>query len=252
MFDLTGKAALVTGGTSGIGLGMAMGLAEAGADVAVWGRNPEKLEAARTQLESVGGTVVALQRDVGDEEQVETGFAETLEALGRLDACFANAGIGAVRKPVIDTTYDEWREVLTVNLDGTFFTCRAAARHMVERGDGGSIVLTSSSATIMGQAGGSAYAASKGAQVAVAKALAVELARYGIRVNTLVPGWIESDLTAPAFAWKKFADAVLPRIPQRRWGTGEDFAGVAVYLASDASRYHTGDEFVIDGGYRLF
>jgi NAD(P)-dependent dehydrogenase (short-subunit alcohol dehydrogenase family) len=80
----------------------------------------------------------------------------------------------------------------------------------------------------------------------------VELARYSIRVNTLVPGWIESDLTAPAFAWKKFADAVLPRIPQRRWGTGEDFAGVAVYLASDASRYHTGDEFVIDGGYRLF
>jgi NAD(P)-dependent dehydrogenase (short-subunit alcohol dehydrogenase family) len=252
MFDLSGRVAVVTGGNGGIGLGMARGLAAAGADVAVWATNPDKNAAAAAELEELGAAVLTVVCDVGDEAQVEEAMEATVAGLGRVDALFANAGIGSLRQPIVDTSLDDWHRVLRVNLDGTFLSVRAAVRQMIAQGDGGSVVLTSSTATIMGQAGGTPYAASKGGQLAMAKALAVELARHGIRVNTLIPGWIETDLTAPAFAWTKFADAVLPRIPQGRWGQPADFAGVAVYLASDESRYHTGDAIVIDGAYSLF
>jgi NAD(P)-dependent dehydrogenase (short-subunit alcohol dehydrogenase family) len=252
VFDLSGHVGLITGGNSGIGLGMAKGLAEAGASVVIWGTNPDKNERAAGEIATFGGEVRSMLCDVGDEQAVESSMAAMIEEFGRVDSCFCNAGISNERKSITKTSLEEWHKVLRVNLDGTFLTARAAARNMIEHGHGGSIVMTSSTATIMGQAGGTPYAASKGAQVAVAKALAVELARYGIRVNTLVPGWIESELTKPAFAWDKFADAVMPRIPQRRWGLPADFAGIAVYLASDASTYHTGDTILIDGAYTLF
>jgi NAD(P)-dependent dehydrogenase (short-subunit alcohol dehydrogenase family) len=254
VFDLTGKVVLVTGGTSGIGLGMAEGLVDAGAHVVVWGRNPDKNARAVQELAARGGAgrVLAQQCDVGEEVEVEAAMAELLDAFGGLHGCFCNAGTSTPRRSILDTPLEDFRMVLRVNLEGTWTTAKAAARQMVAQGEGGSIVVTSSTATIMGQAGGTPYAASKGGQLSIAKALAVELARHGIRVNTLIPGWAESELTAPAFAWDKFADAVLPRIPQRRWGRGDDFAGIAVYLVSDASRYHTGDAIVIDGGYTLF
>ena len=254
MFDLSGKVVLVTGGTSGIGLGLATGLVDAGAHVAIWGRNPEKNEQAATSLRERGGagTVLAQRCDVGEEEAVEAAMAELVEALGGLHGCFCNAGTSTPRRSILDIPIEDFRQVIRVNLEGTWTTAKAAARQMIAQGSGGSIVVTSSTATLMGQAGGTPYAASKGGQLSIAKALAVELARHGIRVNTLIPGWIESELTAPAFAWDKFADAVLPRIPQRRWGTGADFAGIAVYLVSDESRYHTGDAIVIDGAYTLF
>ena len=254
VFDLTGKVVLVTGGTSGIGLGMAAGLVDAGADVAIWGRNPEKNARAADELEGRGGagTVLVQQCDVGEEDEVESAMADLVDALGGIHGCFCNAGTSAPRRSILETPLEDFRRVVRVNLEGTWTTAKAAARQMIAQGDGGSIAVTSSTATIMGQAGGTPYAASKGGQLSIAKALAVELARHGIRVNTLIPGWAESELTAPAFAWDKFADAVLPRIPQRRWGKGEDFAGIAVYLVSDASRYHTGDAIVIDGGYTLF
>ncbi|HYF08771.1 MAG TPA: SDR family oxidoreductase [Acetobacteraceae bacterium] len=252
-FDLTGKVALVTGGNSGIGLGMARALAEAGADIAIWGTRAEKNEAAKAELEATGRRVIALTCDVGEEEQVESCFAETLHALGRVDACFANAGTyGSRGTKFTDFTTAEWRRVMRVNLDGAFFTLRAAARHMVERGGGGSLIGTASLAAIEGAARNEHYAATKGGLVSMLRAMAVEFARHGIRANAILPGWIETPMTARATADEKFAGNVMPRIPMRRWGQGADFGGIAVYLASDASAYHTGDSIIIDGGYALY
>jgi NAD(P)-dependent dehydrogenase (short-subunit alcohol dehydrogenase family) len=251
-FDLTGHAALVTGGNSGIGLGMASALAQAGADVAVWGTIEAKNAAAAEALASFGTKTVAVRCDVGDEGQVDAAFAETLEALGKVDSCFANAGIGGGAPSFEEFTLDSWRRVTRVNLDGVFLTYRAAVRHMKERGEGGSLVVTSSLSAIEGAARNQAYASTKGAVLSMTKGLAVELARYGIRANSIVPGWIETAMTEGAFGWEKFAANVMPRIPQRRWGQPEDFGGLAVYLASDASKYHTGDSFVVDGGYSTF
>jgi NAD(P)-dependent dehydrogenase (short-subunit alcohol dehydrogenase family) len=250
-FDLTGKVALVTGGNSGIGLGMADALAQAGAGVCIWGSNADKNAAAARTLAAHGTQIVALQCDVGDEAAVERSFAETLAHCGRVDACFANAGIGGAA-PFVEMTSDEWHRVLRINLDGVFFTLRAAARHMVERGGGGSLAVTSSLAAIEGQARGQHYAATKGAVISMIRAIATEHARHGIRANAILPGWIETPMTEGMFAWEPMQKKVFPRIPIRRWGSRADFGGIAVYLASDASSYHTGDTLVIDGGYSIF
>ena len=254
LFDLTGKVALVTGGNSGIGLGMADGLAAAGAAVCIWGTNEEKNAAASAQLAKHGGRVLALRCDVADEAAVERAFAETVSALGRVDACFVNAGVAGRRgvASFMELTTEDWRRVLSVNLDGAFFTLRAAARHMVGRPGGGSLAVTSSLAAVSGQPRGEHYAASKGGVISMMKALAVELARHGVRANAIVPGWIDTPMTERTLRWDKFVEKVLPRVPLRRWGTGDDFAGIAVYHASDASQYHTGDTFIIDGGYAVF
>lgn len=252
-FDLTGKVALVTGGNSGIGLGMARAVAEAGADVAIWGTSKEKNATAKAELARSGRKVLALECNVGEEAEVEAAFAETLRQMGRVDGCFANAGVSGRGTPSFtQMTADEWHRVLKVNLDGAFYTFRSAARHMVERGGGGALVGTASLAAIEGAARSEHYAATKGGLISMIRALAVEFARYGIRANSVLPGWIETNMTANAIGNDKFASNVLPRIPMRRWGTGDDFGGIAVYLMSDASRYHTGDTFLIDGGYALF
>ena len=255
-FDLTGKVALVTGGNGGIGLGMAEGLAKAGADLVIWGSNPGKNAAAEAKLRTSGRRVLAQRCNVADEAEVDSTFAEALEKMGRIDACFANAGVSQARAAFHELDTREWRRVLSVNLDGAFFTLRAAARHMGARakdgGPGGRLVGMASTAAGPGAARAQAYAASKGGLIAVIRALAVELARYGVTANSILPGWIETEMTAAGVADARFSAAVLPRIPLRRWGQKEDFAGIAVYLASDASRYHSGDSFVIDGAYTLF
>ena len=252
-FDLTGKVALVTGGNSGIGLGMARAMAQAGADVAIWGTNAHKNAAAKAQLGASGRAVLALECDVSDETAVEAAFAETVGRLGRVDGCFANAGVsGRGTASFLEMSGEEWRRVLKVNLDGAFYTLRAAARHMVQRGGGGVLVGTASLAAIEGAPRSEHYAASKGAMISMIRALAVEFARHAIRANAILPGWIETDMTQNAIANQKFANNVRPRIPMRRWGTGDDFGGIAVYLMSSASAYHTGDTFLIDGGYALF
>ena len=251
-FDLEGQVALVTGGNSGIGLGMAEGLAKAGSDVCIWGRNEARNEEARARLAAHGVRAHAVACDVGSPEQVEAAFAETLAELGRIDSCFACAGVPPHGNRFLDLTLEEFREILRVNLDGAFLTLQGAARDMVERGEGGSLVGIASLAALSGQPRGQHYAASKGGLIAMVNSCAVELARYGIRANSILPGWIESGMTEEMLASQPMIDRVLPRVPARRWGTGEDFAGIAVYLAGEASRYHSGDSFLIDGGYRVF
>jgi NAD(P)-dependent dehydrogenase (short-subunit alcohol dehydrogenase family) len=254
-FDLTGKVALVTGGNGGIGLGMAEGLASAGAKVAIWGQNPDKNAKAETILKAYGVDVLVQAVDVADEAAVVAGVAEVLKTFGRLDFVAANAGVGG-GAPFAEMTTENWRRVTTVNLDAVFWTFREAAKHMVERaqaGDpGGSLLVTSSTSAIHGAPRNQAYAATKGAVLSMVRGLAVEYARYGIRANSVLPGWIRSDMTAGAQKWDKFNEQVIGRVPMRRWGDPEDFSGLAVYLASDASRFHTGDSFVVDGGYTIF
>lgn len=255
-FDLSGTVALVTGGNRGIGLGMALALAQAGADIAIWGRDGARNAAACEALTEHGVRAWSRQVDVGVEEQVVEGVQATLAALGRIDSVFANAGIGAPLTPLVDADTDTYRRVLAVNLDGAFWTLRETARHMVQRaqaGDpGGSLVAIASLAAIEGAARNQAYAASKAAVLAIVRGSAVELARHQVRANAVVPGWIATEMTAGAQQNQAFAERVLPRIPARRWGEPQDFGGIAVYLASRASAYHSGDTFVIDGGYRIF
>jgi NAD(P)-dependent dehydrogenase (short-subunit alcohol dehydrogenase family) len=254
-FDLSGRGVLVTGGNGGIGLGMARALLAAGANVAIWGSREEKTRAAHMQLVDECGhpqRVHAFVCDVGDEAQVEDTFARTAAVLGRVDACFANAGVSSKGTLLTDMTLEEFRRVQRVNVEGVFLTFRAAARHMAQHGQGGSLVATASTAAVEGAARNSHYGASKGAVTSMVRALAVELARYKVRVNSILPGWIVTEMTEKSVNNPKFAEAVLPRIPARRWGEGDDFGGIAVYLASAASSYTTGEQFVIDGGYTKF
>ncbi len=255
-FDLTGKVAVITGGNGGIGLGMAEGLARAGAEVSIWGTNPDKNAEALGRLETHGTRVSALRCDVTDEAEVARCFEEALAYHGRVDGCFANAGVGGRGTRFDDMSDEEWHSVTRVNLDGVFHTFKQAARHMRERaGDGdpgGRLVGTASLAALSGQPRGQHYAATKGGLISMIKALAVEYARYGVTAHTILPGWIETTMTAGAFGNPKFVDNVMKRIPARRWGSPGDFAAIAVYIMSDASAYHTADTFLIDGGYFAF
>jgi NAD(P)-dependent dehydrogenase (short-subunit alcohol dehydrogenase family) len=192
---------------------------------------------------------------VGDEAAVEACFKQTLDVFGRVDTCFANAGVGG-GGPFGELPTEQWRRVLNINLDGLFFTLRSAARHMkqrAEQGDkGGRLIGTASLGALMGMARGEAYAGSKGAVISIMQSLAVEFARYGVTANSILPGHIETAMTAKNYANEKFHNAIMPRIPLRRWGTPADFEGIAVYLMSDASAYHTADSFLIDGGFFVF
>lgn len=255
-FDLTGKVALITGGNRGIGLGMAEALAQAGADIVVWGSNPERNREAEAKLTTLGVRVLAQAVDVSNEAAVAEAMAGAVEAMGRVDAVFANAGVWSPPRPFTDIPVDDYRRVLAVNLDGVFFTFREACKHMVARakaGDpGGSLVGTASLAAVDGAAFNEPYAATKGAVISLIKALAVEYARYGVRANAILPGWIATEMTTEPQDSEVFNDKVIGRVPLRRWGEPEDFGGVAVYLASRASAFHTGDCIVIDGGYAVF
>jgi NAD(P)-dependent dehydrogenase (short-subunit alcohol dehydrogenase family) len=255
-FDLSSKMALVTGGNGGIGLGMADALAQSGAGVVVWGTNEKKNKAAEAQLRAYGGKVLVQTVDVSNEAQVVAGMKDAVARMGRVDAVFANAGIGSGAKSFLDITTEQYRKVLAVNLDGVFFTLREGARHMRERagkGDrGGSLVGVASLAAIEGAARNQHYAATKGAVISIIRGIAVEFARDGVRANAILPGWIATDMTVGAQTSDVFTDKVISRVPARRWGEPADFGGIAVYLASDASAYHSGDMLVVDGGYAVF
>ncbi len=256
LFQLDGKVALVTGGNGGIGLGMAEALCQAGSDIVIWGQNPKKNAIARARLEATGRRVLVSAVDVADEASVVSAMADAVQVMGRLDFVAANAGAGGGGGPFHELDTRQWRRILGVNLDGVFWTLREACKHMVARSEagdpGGSLLAVSSTSVVHGAARNQAYGASKGALLPLIKALAVEYGKHGIRANAILPGWTRSDMTAPLQAWDTFNTKAIGRVPLRRWGEPEDFGGVAVYLASDASRFHTGDTMVIDGGYTVF
>lgn len=250
---LVGRCALVTGGNGGIGLGMAAGLIDAGADVAVWGTNVEKNEHAVAQLRARRNAVVHAERcDIREEASVDAAFAGTVAALGHIDAVFANAGISGSAPDVAAMSLEEWRRVLEVNLDGTFLTLRAAARYLIERGEGGALVVVSSTSAIHGAAAMPHYGTSKTALLGLTRALAVQLARHRIRVNALLPGWTDTELVAGPAASRRFVEATIGRTPVRRWAAPEEFGPVAAWLADPSHTFHTGDAVVVDGGYTIF
>lgn len=252
--DLTGRVALVTGGNSGVGLGMATGLAQAGADVCIWGRNKEKNDAAAEKLRAHGKRVLSLEVDITDEAAVVAGYERLLEEFGRIDACFANAALAnaMTNPPYLDSTLEDWRNLMKVDMEGAYLTTREAARHMKAQGEGGSIVLTSSIAALFGAPREEAYSAAKAGLIALARSMAVEFGRYGIRANAVLPGWTRSPVFDGWLDNPAVSDKIMARIPVRRWGTPEDWAGIAIYLASPASSFHTGDSFRLDGGYGVF
>ncbi|HSE92505.1 MAG TPA: glucose 1-dehydrogenase [Methylomirabilota bacterium] len=250
MFDLKGKVAIVTGGNGGIGLGMARGLAAAGARVVVAGRNAVKSKAAVAQLARLGPDPLAIEVDVASEPSVAALVRGTTERCGRLDILVNNAGIN-VRKPAHELTLEEWRQVLDTNLTSAFLCSRAAYPAMKAAG-GGKIVNIGSMMSIFGASFVPAYGASKGGIVQLTRALACGWAPDNIQVNAVLPGWIDTDLTRRAREQVPgLNDNVLRRTPAGRWGTIEDMAGVAVFLASRASDFVTGAAIPVDGGFSV-
>lgn len=250
--SLAGRVVVVTGGNGGIGLGMADAMAAEGADLVIWGRNADKNSAAVEQLRRHGNRVDAKVVDVTDESAVDAAFDDAVEAMGRVDSMFANAGTTGTGVPFWKLSLDEWRRVTAANLDGVFLCCRAAARHMVERGGGGSMVLVSSTAAIHGAAGNEAYGASKSGVLGLTRALAVGLARHQIRVNALCPGWTITDLARGGYESDVFRTATVKRTPVRRWAEPSEMGAAGVYLADPRHTFHTGDHLVVDGGYTIF
>lgn len=253
LFDCSGKVTLVTGGNSGIGLGFARGVAQQGGDLVLWGRNAERNEAAKAQLMELGaGRVSCQQVDVTDEQAIIDGYRQLIDDMGRVDCVFANSGMSAASRSLLDMSTEEYRQIMTLNLDGAFFTLREGARAMVRRAEngepGGSLVACGSLSMFMGLAGKQSYAGSKGALGAMIRGMAVEFGKYNIRANAIAPGYVVTgmmDNPQGKMVTKMFAE----RTPIPREGYPADFEGIGAYLASDASRWHSGDTIVIDGAY---
>lgn len=253
MTDLRGRTVLITGGNGGIGLGIGRACAGAGADIIVWGRNEEKNVAARTELENLGVQAHALTVDASDEASIEAGFADSVElAGGRVDSVFANAGVGGNGARFPEVSLEEWRRVMTTNLDGVFLLFRAAARHMIDHGEGGALVAVSSTSAIHGAAGNEAYGTAKTALLGFVRALAVNLARHRVRVNALLPGWTITELAQFGYANDTFREATIRRTPVRRWADPDEMGAAGLFLADPSTTYHTGDDVVVDGGYTVF
>jgi 2-deoxy-D-gluconate 3-dehydrogenase len=250
LFDLSGRVALVTGGNGGIGLGMAKGFAEAGAAVVIAARRAEKAEAALAALKALGAEAAFVAVDVTDEGSVRAMVAEAAGRFGRLDVLVNNAGM-AVRKRPEDYTQADWHAVIETNLSGAFF-CAQAAYPALKRSGRGKIINIGSMMSIFGAAYAPAYAASKGGIVQLTKALATAWAADNIQVNAVLPGWIDTELTRAARQQVEgLHDRVLARTPAARWGVPDDFAGIAVFLASAASDFVTGAAITVDGGYSV-
>ena len=247
-FDLKGKIALVTGGNGGIGLGIAKGLAQAGADVAIAGRSEAKNASALAALKALGGRAIALVADVNDAGQVRRMVADTVKAFGGLDILVANAGIN-IRKPPQDYSMAEWHQIMDTNLSSVFACCQAAHPEMKKRG-GGKIVTIGSMTSIFGFDVGPVYAASKGAVVQLTKSLAAAWAKDNIQVNSILPGFIDTELTQGARRnIPGMHERVVSRTPARRWGEPADLAGAAVFFAGRASDFVTGTALPVDGGF---
>lgn len=250
-FDLSRKTALITGGNGGIGLGIARGLASAGADIVVAARNQQKTQDAVAEIEGLGVRAIGVTTDVIDEESVSGAVRAAVETFGGVDILVNNAGIG-IRKPPQEYALSEWQQVVQINLDGTFLCSREVYPHMKSAG-GGKIINIGSMTSVFGSDWVAPYSASKGGVVQLTKSLAVAWASDNIQVNAILPGWIHTDLTAPIR--DQFTDRyeyIRSRIPHGRWGEPDEMGGAAVFLASRASDYVTGVSLPVDGGYTSF
>lgn len=246
-FDVRGKVALVTGASSGLGNHFARTLAASGAKVVVTARRTDKLAALVDGIVKDGGAAIAIPMDVNDRASVQRALAEAGKSVGAPDIVVNNAGI-AHSKPSLELTEEDWRRVLDTNLDGAWRVAQESAKAMVAAGKGGSIINIASVLGLRVAAALLAYAAAKAALIQVTKALALEWARYGIRVNAIAPGYIETDMTE-GFFQTEAGQATIKRVPQRRIGKPSDLDGALLLLASGASSYMTGSVVVVDGGH---
>ena len=247
-FHLKGKSGLVTGAGSGIGKGMALGLAEAGAEVIIAGRNMDRLNGAAQELGEAGGRIIPVQVDMKSQESIQALVERATAEFGKIDFLFNNAGT-IHRYPSEDFPKEAWDEVLQVNLTGPFLLAQAVARVMIAKGIKGKIINTSSLIAVLGGKTVPAYAASKGGISQMTKALCNDWAQYGICVNAIGPGWVKTEMTEALRNDAERFGEISRRIPLGRWAEPADLAGLAVFLASDASNYITGQVIFVDGGY---
>lgn len=252
-WDMSGRVVVISGGNAGIGLGFARGIARAGGAVVIWGRRQDRNEEAARELAEFGGHVFTQVVDVADEARVIEAFAEAVDEMGRIDGAIANAGLMKNQGCFTNMTGEAWHDLLSVNQHGAFYLAREAARHMrsrAETGDpGGSILFCASLSAVTGSIGMQHYNASKGAMAALARGIAVDLGKYGIRANTVCPGYTESETVKDQGPDSALGSQVRERCPIPRFGNPSDFEGIGVYFMSDASRYHTGDLVRVDGGW---
>jgi 2-deoxy-D-gluconate 3-dehydrogenase len=250
IFDLQERVAFITGGNGGIGLGIAKGLASAGAAVVIAGRNKAKAQSALSELRSHGAQADFVELDVLEETSCRQAVARAVERFGRLDILVNNAGTSVRGQPEALTAQD-WHLVMNTNLTSAFFCSQAAYPHMVRAG-AGKIINIGSMMSVFASSYAAPYAASKGGIVQMARAMAVAWAKDNIQVNTILPGWVDTDLTRKAREQVQgLHDKVLARTPAQRWGQPDDFAGIAVFLAAPASNFITGAAIAVDGGYSV-
>lgn len=251
LFNLSGKVTLVTGGNGGLGLGFARGIAKQGGDIEIWGRSADKNAAAKAELESFGVKVTTRQVDVASQEQVIDGYNALLADHGRIDCVIANSGINAPTRSVLDTTADDYHGLLNINMHGAFYTLQEGAKLMVKRAEagdpGGSLIFCGSLSMFKGIPGKAQYAAAKAGIGAAIRCMAVELGKFGIRANSIAPGYVKTGMTGDDAEWSDLDKYFAAKTPVPRPGYPSDFEGIAAYLASDASSWHSGDTIVIDG-----
>jgi NAD(P)-dependent dehydrogenase (short-subunit alcohol dehydrogenase family) len=247
LFSLAGKVAVVTGASRGIGRAIALGFADAGADLAVAARTEGDLTDLVKEIEAKGRKAIAVPTDVTDRSQIETLIERTVSELGRIDILVNNAGGTRFMSPAVALRPDGWDKAINLNLNSVFHATQLAAQKMVE-GGGGSIIQMSSVAGILGAQGLSFYSAAKGGVRLMSQAIAKELAGSNVRVNSIAPGWIATDLNENMHSDEDSSKYITSMIPMGRWGEAEEIVGAAIYLASDASSFMTGATLVIDGG----
>ncbi len=249
LFDLTGNVALITGGNGGIGRSIAIGLAEAGASTAIFGRNEEKNQKTLSELKEIGIPAIALQVDITNRSELKPAIKKVENELGNINILVNNAGIVSLSGGVLNETEEDWDSVIETQLNAVFLLSKLAAKTMVEN-KRGKIINIGSMYSFFGSGLIPSYSAAKGAVIQLTKSMAIELAPYNIQVNAIAPGWFETDMTAPVKTMP-LNDEIILRTPAGRWGQTEEIAGTAVYLASKASDFVTGETIRVDGGYAI-
>jgi len=249
LFDLSGNVAVITGGNGGIGRGIAIGLAKAGAAVAIFGRNEEKNKVTLAELKEIGIPAMALQVDITKRSELAPAIKKVEQELGNISILVNNAGIAVLSGGILNETEEEWDGLIETQLNAVFLLSKIVAKSMVEN-KRGKIINIGSMYSFFGASFAPSYSTAKGAVIQLTKSMAIELAPYNIQVNAIAPGWFVTDMTA-AVQTMPLNDEIIMRTPAGRWGQPEELAGTAVFLASTASDFITGETIRVDGGYAI-